>query len=73
MKKGSDVEEMYSNIHRALKTLLDTIPRVAPQLVPALSKHYPFRTRGPDVQVSLSEELLMHSTGLHIAIGMKRG
>lgn len=50
MKKGSDVEEMYGNIHRALKTLLDTIPRVAPQLVPALSKHYPFRTRGPDVQ-----------------------
>ena len=52
LARTSDVEETYSNIHRALKTLLDTVPRATPLLVPALSKQYPFRTRGADIQVS---------------------
>lgn len=50
-KTSEKREEMYLNIHKAMKTLLDTVPRAAPQLVPTLNKHYPFRTRGPDMQV----------------------
>lgn len=49
--KNEAVEQTYSNIHSALKTLLDTVPRAVPQLVPALSRQYPFRTRGTDIQV----------------------
>ena len=41
----------YSNLHRGLQTLLEIVPRAAAQLVSALNKHYPFRTRGSDMQV----------------------
>ena len=48
---GEVDEACYSNLHRGLQTLLEIVPRAAAQLVSALNKHYPFRTRGPDIQV----------------------
>ena len=65
-KSNDEKEETYLNIHRAIKTLLDTIPRAAPQLVPTLNKHYPFRNRGSDIQVQSYTPLSRSRGGLTV-------
>jgi RNA polymerase I-specific transcription initiation factor RRN3 len=47
---GEVDDACYSNLHSGLQTLLEIVPRAAAQLVSALNKHYPFRTRGSDIQ-----------------------
>ena len=44
-------EDMYHNLHLGLQTVLALVPRASSQLVPALSKQYPYLTRGVDIQV----------------------
>ena len=51
MAEETSSEDVYSNLHRALKVVLDIVPRTASQLVPTLNKHYPYKSKGQDLQV----------------------
>ncbi len=40
------------NIHQAMDTILQLVPTAPSVLMPLLTKNYPFKGRGPDIQVS---------------------
>lgn len=45
-------DTVYRNIHRAIKAVLELVPTAPTLLATLLSKHFPFKGKGPEVQVS---------------------
>ena len=45
------------NIHQAIDAIVQLVPTAPSVLVPLLTKNYPFKGRGPDVQVSCVQRL----------------
>ncbi|XP_064405747.1 uncharacterized protein LOC135350826 isoform X1 [Halichondria panicea] len=45
------------NIHQAMDTILQLVPTAPSVLMPLLTKNYPFKGRGPDIQSQEWEEM----------------
>lgn len=43
---------MYLNIHRAIEAILELVPTATSLLATLLTKHFPFKGKSPETQVS---------------------
>ena len=46
------------NIHWAIKAILELVPTAPPLLAKLLNKHYPFKGKGPEIQVSACTSII---------------
>ena len=50
---GGPMTYMYLNIHRAIQSILELVPTAPSLLAMLLTKHFPFKGKSPDIQVSI--------------------